>query len=74
MRRGEKNEGHNSLFFNAHSFTLIYYGACTHRRLASFQSVSCSVRWCGSNVAYSKEVYYSGDDYLHREKSYAKSG
>lgn len=58
--RGEKwkkKQRHNSLFFNAHSFTPIYYGTHTHRGLASFQSAGCSMRWCRSNVAYSKEVY-----------------
>lgn len=74
-RRNGKNERHNSLFFNAHSFALIYYGAHAHRGLASFQSVGCSVMWCESNVAYSEEVYvsYSRNHYFHSEKPYAKS-
>ncbi len=66
-KKREKNERHNSLFFNAHSFTLIYYGAHTHRGLASFPSVGCSGRWCRSNAAYCKEVNvsYSNDYCFH---------
>lgn len=64
----EKNERHNSLFFNAHSFTHIYYGAHTHRGLASFQSVGCSVRQCRSSVEYSKEVYVSFSDSSMRDQ------
>lgn len=78
MQRGEtgkKNERHNSLFFNAHSFTPVYYGAHTHRGPASFQSVGCSVRLRGSNVIYSKEGYitYSRGYYFHSKKPYDKS-
>ncbi len=71
----EKNERHNSLFFNAHSFTLIYYGAHSHRGLASFPSAGCSGRWCRSNVAYGKgvNVSYTSDYYFYSKKSCAKS-